>query len=402
MAFPTLLPALALTDPPFTATPTWTALSQAKLREAEIDRGRSWEGESFSPGTYKAVYDNRDRAFDKFYASGSFYGNLNPSKGTRLRCLTATGNTYPLFRGFVRGFPQRYKLGGDQVVETNADEIFALLARAPLTAGGLRPEEPSNDRFVAIRTAAGLPAGLTSISSVGASVCIAEDISGLKAMEAFTEIDNTEHGLIFPAKAGFIAFYSRDDLVTQSQFTTPQAVFGDARDGVEIPYRDLDLDDDVSKIRNEIKVTHPYFEEVVREDATSKTDHGPLGHDVECIDASPAAMRSTAEALLDLFKDPKQRVKTIEIPLHLEDADYPDGLYDLVLPLELGQRVSLKHQPTGGGSRIEVDFWIDHISHSIKADERTWITTLQLGLCRDGVSYGLWDTAEWDSAEWAW
>jgi hypothetical protein len=72
--------------------------------------------------------NNRARTFDPFYTSGTYYGKLLPRRQIR---ITATygATTYPVFRGFVAGWPPVWTdAGKDSTVTLSCFDAMGLLA----------------------------------------------------------------------------------------------------------------------------------------------------------------------------------------------------------------------------------------------------------------------------------
>jgi hypothetical protein len=98
---------IAFASDPLSSAPVWTDVT-AYLRSWIVDRGRTTEYDTFSPGTATVTFANADRRFDPEYAAGPYFGNLRPMKRIRLS-LTYSGTTYRRFTGFILGWPQTYE-----------------------------------------------------------------------------------------------------------------------------------------------------------------------------------------------------------------------------------------------------------------------------------------------------
>jgi hypothetical protein len=129
VSVPTLVVEFAPTNDPLETSPTWVDITAyVRWQSARIQRGRSSESESFSPGTFSCTLDNRDRRFDPRHATGPYYGNLLPGKQIRVRALWSAVY-YPLFQGFIEGWPQEYADGKeDATVPLSAVDALSLLA----------------------------------------------------------------------------------------------------------------------------------------------------------------------------------------------------------------------------------------------------------------------------------
>jgi len=124
--FPVAIVEIAFDDGPYVVSPTWTNVT-SYVREMTTDRGRSDDWGTFD-GSASVVLSNRDRRFDPFNTSGPYYGKLLPRRQIR---ITATygGTTYPIFRGFVAGWPPVWTdAGKDSTVTLSCFDAMGLLA----------------------------------------------------------------------------------------------------------------------------------------------------------------------------------------------------------------------------------------------------------------------------------
>jgi hypothetical protein len=132
MPFPVAIVEIAFDDGPYVASPTWTNVT-SYVREMSTDRGRSDDWGSFE-GSAEVVLSNLDRRFDPFNASGPYYGKLTPRRQIR---ITATfgGTTYPVFRGYVNGWPPVWTDAGyDSTVTLSCMDALGFLASETLPA----------------------------------------------------------------------------------------------------------------------------------------------------------------------------------------------------------------------------------------------------------------------------
>jgi hypothetical protein len=114
-------------------TPTWTNVT-AYLQSFGTRRGRSHELDQFSAGTLSLTLKNNDRRFDPEYAAGPYFGNLTPNIPVRLRA-TWNAVTYPIFRGYVDGWPQSYEIPDASFCDVTATDGFKAFARLNVVAG---------------------------------------------------------------------------------------------------------------------------------------------------------------------------------------------------------------------------------------------------------------------------
>ena len=132
MPYPVAKVEVAFDDGPYVASPTWTDIT-SYVREMSIDRGRSDDWGTFD-GSANLTLDNRNRKFDPFYTSGVYYGKLLPRRQVKISAVWG-GTTYPVFRGFVSGWPPAWTdAGTDSTVSISCFDALGLLASETLPA----------------------------------------------------------------------------------------------------------------------------------------------------------------------------------------------------------------------------------------------------------------------------
>tara|TARA_R110000868_G_scaffold186452_1_gene428909 strand:- start:403 stop:2235 length:1833 start_codon:yes stop_codon:yes gene_type:complete len=132
MAYPEPKVYVAFDDGPYVLSPTWTDITSS-VRSMTIDRGRGGDWDTFS-GTANLVLNNRARLYDPFYTSGTYYGKLLPRRQIKIEATYAS-TTYPVFRGFIDGWPPTWTdAGGDSTVTLSCYDCMALLAQVQLPA----------------------------------------------------------------------------------------------------------------------------------------------------------------------------------------------------------------------------------------------------------------------------
>lgn len=113
-------------DGPYVSEPYWTDVTEY-VRAVTVRRGRS---DDLSPfvGTATVELDNRDRRFDPFNTSSVYNGKLVPRRQIRIRAA-AGASTYPVFRGYVAGWPVSYTDAGfDSTVTVECFDALAFVA----------------------------------------------------------------------------------------------------------------------------------------------------------------------------------------------------------------------------------------------------------------------------------
>ena len=131
MAVPTLIVEIAFDDGPFIASPTWTAVT-GDVQSVSILRGRSDDFSEDFVSTGTVVLNNNSRQYDPFNALSPYLGKLKPRRQIRIQGI-ANGVTYPIFRGFISGFPVSWENTGKlSTVTLDLFDILALIGTTEL------------------------------------------------------------------------------------------------------------------------------------------------------------------------------------------------------------------------------------------------------------------------------
>ncbi len=157
--------------------------------------------------------------------------------------------------------------------------------------------------------------------------------------------------------------------------TTPRLDNWSATSGTELPYSDIEISYDTTRIRNDVTVTYNENGDTARaSDGTSIRDFGRHQYALQVSMADAPTAQNYANWLVQLYKDPYVRVDSLTIkPRHS-----PDTLFPQVFGREIGDRITVKLTPPGGGSRITRDGFIRGIEHSAVAVAQDWTTTFTL------------------------
>ena len=114
-----------------TTYPGWYDLT-SYVRNVDFNRGRSRWLDDYSTGTCTIVLDNRTRAFDPLYSSGTFYGQVKPGRGIRIFAWDDTtanteANYKPLFAGYTDTWSFEYDINGDSTCTLQVFDLMAVL-----------------------------------------------------------------------------------------------------------------------------------------------------------------------------------------------------------------------------------------------------------------------------------
>lgn len=360
-----------------------------------VNGARTSRGSSRFDGVYAraeagratVVFDNTDRRFDPTNLAGPYVDSLGeteiePMRIFRIRATWADV-TYDLWRGFADEWRLDYtNLATTTLTGTDGTKV---ISNYDSVAGGLvGGGETTGARINRILDNAGWPepdrqidTGLTTVQST--------DL----ANNAWTEVlltSDTEIGETYFDAANRLVFRDRHAILTDTRSSTSQAVFG--CDPGELGYDAVEVVNDDTQVRNIIRISRVGGTVQTAEDAASQ-----IKYLRKTWGRSDLIMQTDAEAadyaayVLSFSKDAELRFASLRV---VPTTD-PANLWPQVLGRELGDRITVKFTPPGGGSLIERDAFIRGIKHDIGA--ASWVTTWALQDADTFLSFFTFDHA---------
>lgn len=328
----------------------------------------------YEAGTFTVVLDNSDRRFDPANLDGPYVAagatQVTPMRAARIRAAWA-GTTYDVVRGFADSWQITYSPPSYSEVTLTCSDGFKVLtnytrvAVAPVGAG-----EDSGARVARVLTSAGWPAA-DRVVNTGSSTLQATDLSGA-ALAELQLVADTELGDLYIDGAGRVVFRSRHAVLTDARSVTAQAVFGPG--GGEHRYVTAVPDYDDTQLVNLVTAARVGGAVQTAQDTASQAVYL-----TRTLDRSDLLLQTDSEAaawagyLLYQSKDPELRFSSLVINPRTATAD----LYPQVLARQMGDRVTVKVTPPGGGAQIVRDVFIRGIEHA--AAPLWWQTTWTLG-----------------------
>jgi hypothetical protein len=364
VVLPVFICELALGYNPGDSAPVWTDVS-AYLRSFHITRGRQYELNEMQAGTCDITLKNLDRRFDPTYASSPYYPNVRPMVPVRISATFAS-TTYRLFTGYVERFPQNRT--GPTYAETVVQAVdgFELLTNAVLP-GAVYPQELSGTRVTRVLDAAAWSASARSIAA-GQSQIPAytfADTDLVQPLQHLQDVTLSELGTFFISNDGRTTFLDRHS----SLGTTSTATFTDqpAVDVTAIGYADIVTSYDKDLIINDWRGQRTGG--VVQE----ALDSASIAKYFQRTQARTPLLTTDAEVLSQMqylnsqYKEPALRVSEITVTPGNQSAAWTQ-----VLLREIGDRITVREHPPGGGAALvqdsfiqRVDFGVD--THAVRA-----------------------------------
>lgn len=351
------------------ASPAWQDITTYARRFSSA-RGRQHELDLDVAGLCDVEVDNNDRRFDPTNVAGAYYPNVLPMRRFRIRARW-NDTYYGIFDGFVEDWSQVWPTAGGGFALTPIRVVDAFKVYALAEVSATYSAENAGTRIANVLTAVSWPAGLTSIAG-GISTVPAATLDKVSALQHMQSITDSEGGRLFIRGDGTFTFQNRHSPSTGT-YATSQATFGDGG-GSELPYQSLTAAYDDSQIWNSVTATRTGGTDQTASDTTSQASFfkRSLTKTGLLIQTDNEAL-SKAQYLLTRWKDARLRFTQLQINPRMD----PDNLWPHVLGRELGDRITVKRRPPGGGAVMSQVCFIEAIRHEVDRN-KTWLTTWQL------------------------
>lgn len=363
------------------------------LRGASVKRGVSrFDGiyGRAEAGTMQVTLANEDRRFDPTNLAGPYVAagasQVKAGRAIRLRATWA-GTTYDLFRGFVDEPRLNYKNRGQATATLVATDGTAVVAAYDQNAGGIvGTGEDTGARINRILDNAGWPTEERNIA-VGKTTVQGTDLSA-NAWSEITQTSDTEIGEVYFDVDGKVTFRNRDALLVDTRSATSQATFGDADDGIELGFTEVELAADLNQTKNIIRASRVGGVQQIVEDAASIAEYRRrTWQRSDLLHQTDTEVADYVAYVLSLLKSNELRIVSITVDPLADPAD----LFPQVLGRKLGDRVTVKFTPPGGGARISREVFIRGIEHAIGRD--TWQTTFAFQDATNKFQFLVFDNA---------
>lgn len=329
------------------------------VRSITVQRGKNRQLDQFDAGLANIVLDNRDRKYDPLNATSPYATQIIPKREIRISV-----DNEPVFYGLIDDWNYEYEISGDSIASAAASDIITGLASTTLTPGtatvqlsGARVNAVLDDPNISFSALArNIDAGKMTL---GADV-IEE---GTNAITYLRRVEQSEPGLFFIAKDGYINFLDRSNAPTSGA-----VVFSD--DGLGIPYQNIKVQYGSELLANEVQLK------------SSITNSTAYAFDEESIQIYGSFVLSQSDLLvnddndlIDLavflaakYSAPEYRFEAVEVILN----DLSEQHLEQVLGLELGDAAAIKFTPNKTGPEIikyaqviRIDHNIDPLIHSV-------------------------------------
>jgi len=350
---------------------------------------------------------NHDRRFDPTNLAGPYVSGgktqILPRIPVRVSA-TYQSLTWRLFTGYVDAWNISYAPPSDSVAAVDCSDGFRRLGAQPRAAkttyggggedAGARITRilddgawPPASRSITAGdatmqptllggTTPGVVPAAVIIAGGGQFVNVAPSAATSAPLDELQLTADTEMGEFYIDGRGFAVFRHRNGIYLDSRSVTSQATFGDdpAVPTTELPYASAPLIYDMATLWNGATIANQGGNLQQAFDAASQAEppdgYGPRVYDSQNLLAdSDFQALNYAQHIVATSKNPELRFESITI----DTAADPVNLFPQIRQRDIGDRITIKRRPPGGGAIISRDVFIRGVQHAIT--DSTWLTT---------------------------
>jgi len=208
-------------------------------------------------------------------------------------------------------------------------------------------------------------AGPTSIANGYLKMAPDFAYNGRTLLDVIQEIQETERGLLYVSRQGTVVFEDRSSRYANQ---VPVAVFGEN----DSPYIEYDSDFDPTYTFSQANLSRPAndnFAPVVNSTSQAKYGQRILTQTLQV--NTDFDLTQAATFYLARYANPVVRITTLKFDLAANPA-----LFSVILPLDIGSRVTVKRKTAALSTSN--DYYVEQIHHTADAETGDWTVTLQL------------------------
>lgn len=361
----------------------WTDITD-DVRFLQIQTARrSRLQNTFDPGSMVISLANGDRKYDPLHASGVYYGKLRPGKPIRVLfdSSTATPGKYAL-TATTEAFSIDYdRSNRDSVVQLTCIDALGLASQLTILAGdtpALVDGQDADDRVRVLCAAAGGEVTTVAAGGAYASYYAAEfgalwdESRSYNLLDEIRKVSDLEQAPQFASYVlNFgIETHTRHWFKQRPRSATSQVTIGSGG----LPFLEVSVKFDADEIVTAVSMSDETINTVQVLDATAINDYGfraPFNSYDGLPSRNSEALEGAANTVIALRAREEFRVDALVVKPGASSS------YRQHVPeLELLDRITVSWTPTGTGSAITADYFIDGISHAISPGD--WTTTYSL------------------------
>jgi hypothetical protein len=353
---------------------TWTDITP-RTKRVTTERGRQNEFDHVDPGTIAVVATNGDRALEPGNPGSTYYPNVVPMKPLRVRADNSAngGSTVPVIAGNIVSLSEAWPAPQWSEIELSANDALSFL-HADEGVSFVGPLEMTGARMKRLAQAVGVPASNCTFAAGGGNIA-AETLVSANALSHAQDVETTEAGFFFAGKE-YSTFVFKDRTARQLSHQASVATFGDADDGSEYGYAQLQPSFDDLWLYSEVHVEAGGLAEQIASDTDSRRQYRRRSLKLSTKHANITDALNAAQLWLARYVQPLRRIESITVFL---TGQSPAQMVTDCLSLDLGDRITIVRRPGGAAAPvISVQCNVESIAWTIDVQRPAWEMTMQL------------------------
>jgi len=325
------------------------------VRSVTVQRGKNRQFDQFDAGLANIVFDNRDRKYDPLNINSPYATQIIPKRQIKI-----SADNQPIFFGLIDDWNYEYDISGDSISSVAASDIITGLNLTVLTPG-TATVQLSGARVNAVLDDPNIQFSQIARRIDPGAMTLGPDViePDTNALSYLRKIEQSEPGLFFITKDGFVNFIDRNVAASSDSL-----VFSD--DGIGIPYQNIKVQYGSELLANEVELQSAITENTaIAFDEESIAIYGSfLLNQSGLLVNSDDDLINLAVFLAAKYSAPEYRFESVDVMLNgLTDQQVQD-----VLALELGDTAAIKFTPNKTGPEIIKYAQIIRIDHNIDSE----------------------------------
>jgi hypothetical protein len=285
------------------------------VRSVSTRRGKSTLQGKVTAGQMSVVFDNRSRAFDPKYTSSPYNGSIVPRRRIifSMQDNPATYAYWPQFTGWIDDWNLSYDVSGESTSTAQCSDAFTILANQNVTLT-TPPAELSGDRMFRVLSSSGVawPPELSNYLP-GTFTMGTASYSG-NALDYVQSVSDSEAGIFYVTKIGYIEFFDWNSLAYQATVTTQDIKFSDSPGTASMPFHELEIQYGTEELVNNVTVTSAAGT-VTAQDTNSQQTYRIASESYPVLTSNLTQMTTLANFYMTNYANPRYRVSKLKVSL---------------------------------------------------------------------------------------
>jgi hypothetical protein len=362
---------------PFTGF-SWTTVNDFLDDTVPITRrfGRETNTSNVTPMELSFQLLDQDRRFEVENPTSPYFPYVVPGRPVRI-LMESNSVTYDWAFGYIQDFPINYDDGLYATVPIVANCFLERMNQDDMNTRTLS-EQLAGSRINSVLFIAGQPESMRTLDA-GVNEIMAQTVDSGSPGDHAQQVARSDRGLFFFDGAGYAIFQDGNYRSSEARSVSSQGTLGP----FEIEYRRPQFHSPKAMVRYIIRLRRPGGVEQQAVDATSKQRFGASVYSDELLLAQDTSMQARANDLLEDYKEPRLRVRSVEF-----DPLQSTGHWPHALGVKLSDRYTWQFDPLTGTS-ITRSVFVEGVSDSYDFRNGLYLAQWVLSLATEGAQVAL-------------